>query len=156
MNLLDTMRREQSRKTMKEAQLRQFIAERVLSRIAGKGERRDEALRAVIDLAIPNLDDKSVAGIAAAIPELPVSLYRKWVDMFVDRLLETVCPPQIEELCRGTPESDASLLLVYVMFMESARMERVVAHDLKALGEKNAPDAAGHWLRLHETVPTEH
>ena len=140
---------------MQEAQLRQFIAERILSRIAGKGERRDEALRAVIDLAIPNLDDKAVAGIAAAIPELPISLYRKWVDMFVDRLMETVCPPQIKELCQGTPESDASLLLVYVMFMESARMERVVAQDLKALGEKNVPDAADAWLRLHER-PTEH
>lgn len=141
---------------MEEAQQRQFIAERILSRIAGKGERRDEALRAVIDLAIPNLDDKAIAGIAAAIPELPLPLYRKWVDMFVDRLLETVCPQQIEELCRGTPESDASLLLVYVMFMESARMERVVARDLKALDEKSVPDAADAWLRLHETMPTEH
>ena len=141
---------------MSEAQQRQFIAERILSRIAGKGERRDEALRAVIDLAIPNLEDKDIAGIAAAIPELPLSLYRKWVDMFVDRLLETVCPQQIEELCRGTPESDASLLLVYVMFMESARMERVVAQDLKALDEKNVPDAAGTWLRLHDAMPTEH
>lgn len=141
---------------MREAQQRQFIAERILSRIAEKGERRDEALRAVIDLAIPNLDDKAIAGIAAAIPELPTMLYRKWVDMFVDRLLETVCQSQIEELCQGTPESDASLLLVYVMFMESARMERVVAQDLKALGEKNAPDAADAWLRLHEAAPTAH
>lgn len=141
---------------MNDAQQREFIAERILSRIAGKGLRRDEALRAVIDLAIPNLDDKAIAGIAAAIPELPLSLYRKWVDMFVDRLLETVCSQQIEELCRGTPESDASLLLVYVMFMESARMERVVARDLKALDENNVPNSAGAWLRLHETVPTEH
>ena len=42
------------------------------------------------------------------------------------------------------------------MFMESARMERVVAQDLKALDEKNVPDAAGTWLRLHDAMPTEH
>ena len=139
---------------MTEAQQRKFIAGRVLARIAGKGERLDEALRAVIDLSIPNLDDRTVAGVAAMIPELPISLYQKWVDMFTDRLLETVSPAQIEELCLGTPESDASLLLVYVMFMESERMEKVVAEDLKALDGTGIPDAAEAWLRLHATSLT--
>lgn len=141
---------------MTEAQQRTFIADRILSRIAGKGERRDEALRAAIALAIPNLDDSSTAGIAAAIPELPASLYQKWVSMFVDRLLETVPSAQIEELCLGTPESDASLLLVYVMFMESARMEAVVAEDLKALGKAEGSAAAQAWLQLHDTSQTTH
>ena len=74
--------------------------------------------------------------------------------MFMDRLLETVPPVQIEELCLGTPESDASLLLVYVMFMESARMEKVVADDLGALGKTDIPEAAAAWLRLHAVPRT--
>lgn len=133
-------------------QQRQFIAERILARISGKGERRDEALRAVLDITMPNLDDKAVAGIAAAIPELPVSLYQKWIDLFVDRLQETAHPLQLKDMCSGTPESDAALLLVYIMFMESARMEQVVSEDLRALEE--LPGAAETWLRLHAAGST--
>ena len=139
---------------MTEEQQRIFIADRILTRITGKGERRNEALRAFLDLTMPNLDDKTVAGMAAMIPELPASLYQKWSGLFTDRLLETVPPAQREDLCLGTPESDASLLLVYVMFMESARMEKVVAEDLGALAEIDAPEAAGAWLRLHAASPT--
>ena len=120
---------------MTENEQRKFITERILSRISGKGERRDEALRDVLGLKIPHLDRRSIEDIAGLVPELPVSLYRKWAGMFTDRLLETVEPQHISDLCQGTPESDASLLLVYAMFMESARMERVVADDLKSLGD---------------------
>ena len=141
---------------MTEEQQRKFIVDRILARIAGKGERRDEALRACLDLTMPNMDDKAVAGMAAMIPELPTFLYQKWIGMFADRLLETVPPAQIDDLCLGTPESDASLLLVYVMFMESARMENVVAGDLGALAETETPKAAGAWLRLHAASTTKH
>lgn len=141
---------------MTEEQQRTFIAERIFARISGKGERRSEALRAFLDLTMPTLDEKTVAGMAAAIPELPPSLYRKWIGLFIDRLLETAPAAQITDLCQGTAESDASLLLVYIMFMESARMEKVVAEDLKALGKDDAPEAAEAWLRLHAASPIRH
>ena len=132
---------------MTEAQQRHFIASRILARVSGKGERRDEALRAVLDVTMPDLGDEAVAGVAAMIPELPVSLYQKWIGMFVDRIMETAHPLQLKDLCSGTAASDASLLLVYVMFMESERMEKVVADDLRSLAD--APEAAAAWLSLH-------
>jgi hypothetical protein len=132
---------------MTENQQRRYITQYLRARIEGKGERRNEALRAVLDLSMPHLDDEAVADLACGIPELPASLYGKWIDMFADRLLETVPPEQIADLCRGAPESDASLLLVYVMFMESARMEKVVAEDLKGLDAGHDPETLRAWLR---------
>ena len=81
---------------------------------------------------MPDLGDAETARIAALVPELPVSLYEKWVGMFADRLLETVPVEQVEELCRNTEESNAALLLLYSMFMESGRMEKVVTEDITA------------------------
>lgn len=110
--------------------MRAFITARILSRIASAGARRDEALRAVLGVAAPGVDDATMAELVAKTPELPSTLYEKWVDMFAHRLLETVPHDQLRELCRNTPESNASLQLVYAMFMESERMEKEVADDL--------------------------
>lgn len=108
-----------------------FITARILSRIAGAGAKRDEALRAVLGVAAPGVDDATMAALVAKTPELPADLYEKWVGMFAARLLETVPHEQICELCRNTAESNASLQLVYAMFMESERMEQEVEEDLK-------------------------
>lgn len=111
--------------------IRAFITARILSRIASVGARRDEALRAVLGVAAPGVDDATMNALVAKTPELPSSLYEKWVNLFVDRLLETVPHEQICDLCANTPESNASLQLVYSMFMESSRMEEEVAADLQ-------------------------
>lgn len=123
--------------------MRAFITARILSRIAGAGESRDEALRAVLGVAAPGVDDATLAALVAKTPELPASLYEKWVGAFAERLLETVPHEQIRELCLNTAESNASLQLVYAMFMESARMEEEVAADLELLltGE-TSPEAS--------------
>ena len=113
--------------------MKTFITARLLSRVASEGEKRDEALRAVLGIAAPGVDDATMAELVDKTPELPPALYEKWADMFTDRLLNTVPHEQIHELCLNTPESNASLQLVYAMFMESERMEREVAADLALL-----------------------
>ena len=61
---------------------------------------------------------------------------------FVDRLLETVPHVQIAELCDGSAENEAALALAYVMFLESARMEKQMAEDLAACAPSEGADAA--------------
>lgn len=126
--------------------MRAFITARILSRIAGAGARRDEALRAVLGVAAPGVDENTMAELVARTPELPAALYEKWVGMFADRLVTTIPPEQLQDLCLNTPESNASLQLVYAMFMESERMEREVAADLALYLSSDAaasPDAVG-------------
>ena len=146
---------------MTEKILREFITGNILGRLSAAGAQREEALRDVLGLTVPNLDDTAAAGIAGMIPELPVLLYEKWAGLFVDRLLETVPQAQIADLCRGTDESNATLALVYVMFMESERMEKLVAEDLRAIGvpsganETSDNDTAalvGAWLKRRMTA----
>jgi hypothetical protein len=118
---------------MAEDSLRPFIIARILSRIAGAGERRTTALRDVLGIAAPHLDRDAIEEIAPLVPELPHSLYEKWAGLFADSLLERIPRDRIEALCLNTEESNATLLLTYSMFMESERMEKIVADDIKAL-----------------------
>ena len=126
---------------MTEADMHFFIATSILSRLAIAGERREEALREVIGVTVPDLDDDARARVASLVPELPGSLYEKWIGMFADRLLETVPHDQVADLCRDTEESNATLQAVYAMFMESERMEKTVAEDLQKLNASLAIDA---------------
>ena len=119
--------------------MRAFITARILSGVAGAGARRDEALRAVLGVAAPGVDDATMEALIAKTPELPSSLYEKWAGMFADRLLETVPHEQVRDLCLNTPESNASLQLVYSMFMESERMEKEVKDNLQACLAAAAP-----------------
>lgn len=139
---------------MNDQEIRDFITGKVLARLSGKGERRTVALRDVLGFAAPGIDAKDLTGVAELVPELPRSLYERWAGLFADRLLETVRRDQLEDLCLGTEESDASLLLVYAMFMESERMEKTVAEDLAAFAAGESPDSEkaaviAAWLRQH-------
>lgn len=136
---------------MTEKDIRARIVHAILSCISGEGERRSQALREVLGIAVPRLDEASLAGIAAKVPELPLPLYQKWVGLFADRLLETAPREQLEDLCRDTPESAATLQLVYSMFMESERMEKMIAADLRALAGGN--DAAEDESLLVPPIP---
>jgi len=93
---------------------------------------RAEALTAFVGLARPDLGQDAAAIVAETAPRLMPKLTEKWVGMFVDRLLETVPHVQIAELCDGSVENEAALALAYVMFLESARMEKQMAEDLAA------------------------
>ena len=102
------------------------------------GERRGEALYDFLALSLPDMDEASLKSIAAKVPELPPALYRKWAGLFAERLLETIPQNQLEELCNGGEDNNATLALVYLMFMESERMEKQVAEDLAELGKQAA------------------
>jgi hypothetical protein len=58
--------------------------------------------------------------------------------MFAERLLETAPQSQLAVLCDGGAENGGALALAFVMFLESERMEKQMAEDLKAFGAAGA------------------
>ena len=113
--------------------LGQKAREILLARVARTEDAgRAEALTAFVGLARPDLGPDAAAIVAETAPRLLPKLTEKWVGLFVERLLETVPHVQIAELCDGTAENEAALALAYVMFLESARMEKQIAEDLAA------------------------
>ncbi len=128
-------------------QLKRYIIETILQRLDENATSRQEALQEFMGVSMPAVGDGSASSLSRLIPELPHSIYEKWAGLFADRLLETVPRNQVEELCSGTEDNTASLSLVYLMFMESERMEKQIAADLHALGvEMSAIDDAGNAL----------
>jgi len=94
--------------------------------------------------------------VADLIPPIMSELYAKWITLFVDRLLETVELKNIELLCDGTDENNAALVLAYIMFLESARMEEQIdrdlrEHGLRASGKDDMGDLAANYLRAQMT-----
>lgn len=127
--------------------IRTQITKVVLERLSDSKDRRTEALGEFMGVTMPNVEGKAAEQVASLVPEIPSAIYKKWVDMFADRLLETVPLNQLEELCCDTEESRATLSLVYVMFMESERMEKQIVQDLAALGMEQAQqDDVGNTL----------
>lgn len=128
-------------------ELKTYIITAILKRLDENPTSRHEALQEFMGVSLPSVGDASANSVSRLIPELPLSVYEKWATMFAERLLETVPRNQVEELCSGTEENNAALSLVYLMFMESERMEKQVAEDLAALGvSMSAIDDAGNAL----------
>jgi hypothetical protein len=119
---------------MTDEEVRSHITSLILVQVSRDQERRREALREYILLSLPNVNEAEAEKVADSIPPLLPGLYRKWAGQFVDRLFETIPRDQLEELCNGTVKNNATVLLVYIMFMESVRMERQVSDDLRAYG----------------------
>ncbi len=145
---------------MRVGALREHVISSILQRFSPSAEARRDALADVLLLGLPALDKEQAVKLAKEVPELPASLYEKWAGLFADRLFATVPEDQIRDLCRGTPEEDASLALVFVMFMESARMEKVVAEDLRSLplpAEKDEDRVArlNLWLKGRASTATQ-
>lgn len=105
----------------------------LLARVARADTGREEAIRDFVGVTRPDLGPEAATIIAAKAPPVPVALTEKWIDLFVDRLFETVPAAQIELLCDGAPDNEAALVLAYVLFLESERMERQMAEDLARL-----------------------
>ncbi|WP_027367082.1 hypothetical protein [Desulfocurvibacter africanus] len=131
--------------------LRKHIIEVILEHVSRDEARRREALSEFFGVTLPAVDDAQTQRLAELVPPLLPVLYEKWANMFADRLFETVPEEQIEDLCRSGEKNRATLLLVYIMFMESERMEKQVAQDLRAHGLQLAPeagqDAVASYLR---------
>lgn len=120
--------------TMTKENVRAHITALLLGRACQDEARRKEALRDYLGVTQAAADPAAAEALAGMIPALMPGLYAKWIGMFADRLLETVPLEQLEPLCDGSAKNAAALALAYVMFLESARMERQVDEDLAALG----------------------
>ncbi len=144
---------------------RAHITELLLRRTTQDEARRQEALREYLDVTQAATDASAAEALAGMIPALMPQLYAKWIGMFADRLLETVPLTQLEPLCDGSAANAAALTLAYVMFLESARMEKQIDADLAALGAgvaegqspklDNLADLAASYIRARLGVLAE-
>ncbi len=121
--------------------MRDHISQTIMARLDEDQDRRREALQDYLSLTMPNVDDSTSGHLATLVPSILPDLYAKWVSLFIDRLLETVPHNQLEFLCNGSEENCATLVLIYIMFLESERMEQQMEDDLKAYGLKHTNDA---------------
>lgn len=119
---------------MTDAEIRLHIQDVVLRAVSKEQAGRAEALRELLLLTMPETSDRSAEQLARLVPSLPDSLYAKWAGQCVDRMFETVPRPRILSLCEPSQDNEAAIVLIYLMFMESARMEEEVGKDLTAHG----------------------
>lgn len=137
---------------MDATKMKEYLIGVILRRLDESPEGRQEALHEFMGISLPSVDEQSASSMARLIPEIPRSVYEKWATLFAERLIETVPHIQVEELCSGTEENNAAIALIYLMFMESERMEKQIAADLHTLGIKlssidEAGNALGAYLR---------
>jgi hypothetical protein len=112
----------------------------VMAGLARQDENREQALKEYLAVMVPDMDITMSTRLASMVPVVLPDLYEKWVTMFTDRLFETVPLNQITHLCDGTPDNDATIGLVFLMFMESERMEKQIDTDLRAYGREHTGD----------------
>ncbi len=137
--------------SLSENALREHVRSVVLERLDQGDDRRAEAVAEFLGVTM-NVDPEAAGRAAELVPPLMAELYEKWVGMFVERFFETVPAEQVAQLCDGSQENNAALCLVYVMFLESARMERQIVEDLAAYGREmsgsgDSGDLAASYIR---------
>jgi len=120
--------------------LRDHLKSVVLAGLARQDENREQALKEYLAVMVPDMDIAMSTRLAAMVPTVLPELYEKWVAMFTDRLFETVPVDQITHLCDGSADNDATIGLVFLMFMESERMEKQIDTDLRAYGREHTGD----------------
>ncbi|WP_242652835.1 hypothetical protein [Pseudodesulfovibrio hydrargyri] len=136
---------------MNRKQIRAHIFATIINKVEEQDEtRRQEALNEF--MAVTGTAGNAPEQIASLIPPIMHDLYEKWITMFIDRLIETVDLNNIELLCDGADDNNAALVLAYVMFLESARMEKQIDEDLrqhgmKGSGENDLGDVAASYIR---------
>jgi len=132
-------------------QIRKHIFTVIINKVEEQDEgKRLEALNEF--MAVTGTAGNASEKVASLIPPIMHDLYEKWITMFIDRLLETVPPENIELLCDGSDDNNASLVLAYIMFLESARMEKQIDEDLREHGltdskDINLGDLAANYIR---------
>jgi hypothetical protein len=130
---------------MTEEQIRKHIYTVVMNKVQEQDEsRRKEALQEFMTVTATATGDVTAEKVAEMVPPLMENLYDKWIGMFIDRLLETAPRDALQLLCDGTQDNDAALLLAYIMFLESERMEEQTDKDLREYGrEMSGTDEMG-------------
>lgn len=120
------------------ASLLNMLRRRVLAQDEG---RRREALVEYLAVTGTAPDKGQAAALAGLVPPVLPELYEKWIGLFLDRLFETVPQEQIAVLAEDTTDNEAAVVLAYLMFLESERMEKQVQQDLEAYGLAHSGDA---------------
>ncbi|SHN66352.1 hypothetical protein [Desulfovibrio litoralis] len=115
---------------MTETEISQHIQEVILKTVYKEEKQRTEALYDFLALSMPNISEDQLKQLSSLIPQLSQALYLKWSKQCAERMLETVSKQQLIELCQPTKDNEAAIILVYLMFMESARMEKEIKKDL--------------------------
>jgi hypothetical protein len=137
--------------SMTKKELRAHIFATIICKVEEQDEtRRLEALNEF--MAVTGTAGNASEQIASLIPPIMHELYEKWITLFIDRLLETVDAKNIELLCDGSDDNNAALVLAYVMFLESARMEKQIDEDLRqhgmrSTGQDDLGDVAASYIR---------
>lgn len=115
--------------------MRAHITSVIMDRVSQDEARRAEALRDYLAVTQAAADLAAADTLALMVPPLMPSLYRRWIGMFAERLFETAPEEQLRVLCDGSEENGAALALIFVMFLESERMEKQMSADLCAFGQ---------------------
>lgn len=110
---------------------RRHIAAVLAARTDDDPARRAEAIFEYLQAMRPDLTEAQAKAVSEKTPPLTPALHRRWIALFITRLFETVPDSQLELLCDGSDDNNAAIALAYVMFLESERMERVMAEDLR-------------------------
>lgn len=124
--------------SLSQAQMRAHIFLVILDKFSGSAERRQEALAEYFMVTMPNVPEDAARRLAELIPDLMPELYSKWIGEFAERLFETVPDEQLQFLCDGSVENNAALGLVFLMFMESERMEKQTEEDLRQYAREHS------------------
>ncbi|MDO9582332.1 MAG: hypothetical protein Q7J24_04360 [Desulfomicrobium sp.] len=124
--------------SLSQAQMRAHIFLVILDKFSGSSERRQEALTEYFLVTMPNVPEDAAKRLAELIPDLMPDLYSKWIDEFSEKLFETVPDEQLQHLCDGSVENNAALGLVFLMFMESERMEKQTEEDLRRYAREHS------------------
>lgn len=121
-----------------QAQMRAHIYLVILDRFSNSEERRREALVEYFLVTMPNISEEAAERLAGLIPDVMPELYAKWIGEFSDRLLATVPDDQLQHLCDNSAGNNAALGLVFLMFMESGRMEKQAEDDLRSYARRHS------------------
>lgn len=137
--------------SMDPKQIRDHIYCIIINKVEEQDEaKRQEALNEF--MAVTGTGGNASEKVASLIPPIMHDLYDKWITMFIDRLLETVPAQNIELLCDGSDNNKGALVLAYIMFLESERMEKQIDKDLRehglaASGQDDLGDLAANYIR---------
>lgn len=139
---------------MSDREFRDHFVSVIVSRLDTGADSRQEALREYFGLRLPGVSEQEKDCLAVSVPALIPALYRRWAGMCAARMVETVPADQREHLCDGSAANNAALILVFLMFLESERMEKQMVEDLAAYGQaqSGAQDLgalAADFIRAH-------
>lgn len=123
------------------AALRASLLNMLRRRVQAQDEgRRREALVEYLAVTGTAPDKGHAAALAGLVPPVLPDLYEEWIGLFLDRLFETVPQEQVAVLAEDTQDNEAAVVLAYLMFLESERMEKQVQQDLEAYGLAHSGD----------------